>query len=726
MNNELQYPEIERDIQQCYGILNGDILTVAAKIVDSVEHNPVPGLKVNPVFNSGNHVPVGSIKVMNDFYDEATGFYWFDVKVNPVEHAVTFGFEATAIVDEKRYPLFFKVVISEPSRTVVETCGFNQTDFHYAIGTKDQNDKLQRYPLSSLAASGLVFLHRYIPVNHKGVNFLWKADIESGATKEICVLGNVMIGNDIHPYLIRKTVQYPVVKEISGEQVDASTLSVTLQLDKPVSPHVRIGGRVGYQDEGASGTMAIDLATVLHADNDTLTLSIPIWHVKQKGTVKVRLVINLDDELRTPVIAEVMIPVVCCCNNQTEATVNEVNHQLTTERQSLILDVNWKDGSAVDNFTVESDQEGTSISVKDNRILITRPITVDPDHRNEFTLSGKIHLDEYGIDQPLEYHSTASIGDNYLPLKLVETFCTNTDDHANFFLSVRHNDGSIPANIDMDRIEIVDGPYSDTVRNYHYDQDNGQLQFTLSVPLDKMHYPSTSIKATLFLNFTIDGEKHSTTLLLNDNVKVDYRIFPTFSGYRYQKVDDGYKLIAEWKITDNAGAAPRSVSVMEFNLNGKRVDFGKRYNQSTQTLTIETKVVINHKGKLHLNTLISAQGMSFFVPLPDETIEFMLPGAAVVRDIVLDKEQNQIKVEWDVRGWDDKIPHHVEPDPSGWVPLGGITTDRPYVDYNWQNGVLTCIFTLHDKNASTFAAKNTVQIGKADLTSYPLTFEYKV
>lgn len=719
MSNEQVYPDIKRDIESCYGVLNGDILTVAAKIVDSTTASPIPGLVVNKVFNSGNHVPVGTIKVFNDVYDETTGFYWFDVKVNLLEEAVTFGFETLATVNGKKFPISFSVSVPGQTKAEVGKLYFNGSTVQYEV-TGKSGTRILRYPLDTITHTNVSSVLHPTRLLSEGVNYLWNTDLGTGEIREIRILGNVMIDDEIHTYVVRQTVKVPNVLKSAVKQLTGNQVNIMLTLDTPVGDDVKMMGVAEYVKTPELGKTLISADNLTVTNGTELSFDVTLWDIKHKGEVYFDMTFNLGDECNTPLPVKLQSEVKRFSNGQTEAVLTEMAQVVANDLHTLIYKVDWKNGEPVEGFTVIPDEEETDVKIKGNHFFLTKPVKIDPDRAQEFSLSGKVSLAEYGLTDSITYKGTKTVGSDLFPLKVPGSICSFIEDKAAFIVALRSNNGNVLDNVVVDSVVIEQGPLGTTIRSTDYDGDSGQLRFQVDASLSDLIYPSVNVIVKVNLTVSHGQEQGQHQIKIASKVKVDYKIYPTYIGTRFEKGPNGYKGIAQWKILDNNDGAPKSTSIISFKVNGKNTTFTKRYNQTTRILSAEFDIPVESGEIVHITGTISASELNHFVSLSDAMFTFYTPGAATLLKHLFDPEMTRLTVQWKMAGWSTEIPGEVLLD--DWLVLGGVTTEFLFTDYNPHTGILTCAFKLTDPKSDRFSARTTCRIGKSDGNGYPISF----
>lgn len=720
MDNELQQLGVPRVVKECYGVLNGETLTVAAKIVDW-GNMPIPGLTINPTFHSGNHVPVGTIKVSNDFYDETTGFYWFDVKVNPLNCKAHFAFETTASVEEVTGPIKFCLDVSGQSKTEITGVEFIGRDLYYNVAPKPGHSVF-KHPLETKATVNLSDLQSRF-TNNPGVDYLWGCPI-AGQDGEIRALGNVMVDGVTEPYLFRHTLTSPEILSVSATQTNANTLNVKVTLDKPFGEKLLVNGFASYTEDPEFGRCIISGGKNPTINGNEASFDIRIWEVKKKGLVDVELVINIGDEVNTPVVVDIPTSVTAWTDGEKTINVVKVAHTVTAGKQTLVGRVEWKGSKQpVENFKVLPNEDNVNVVIKKDHFFLTRSVEVNKDHQNTFTLSGKVDLGEYGITRKTNFSESIDVGSDIVPIKIAGSQCNIVEDKGLFILALRNNNGSIPTDVVLEKLQVLQGsPFSNLFSEVNYDGNTGYLQFKLPIPLDKITYPEVLAKAKLQLSVLNGDTATEGYVVLDSKAKVDYKVFPLYRQTRYEQKGEGYLAISEWQVVDNNGGFPKAVSLMQFKVNGKNVSSSKFYNQSNGTLTVKYDVPVLPESVVHLSATISATGLNYFVQLSDVVFTFYKPGTAKLIKCELNPERTRVTVQWAVRGWDTSIPHDVVVNPDTWVVISGVNTKGIYTDYDNFRGILTCGFNVQNKDLTEFHARNTIRIGKSDGTEYPLTF----
>lgn len=719
MSDEQTYPDINRDIESCYGVLNGDILTVAAKIVDPVTAKPIVGLTVNNVFNSGNHVPVGSIKVFNDVYDETTGFYWFDVKVKPIEHAADFSFETIAVLGKRKYPIRLALSVPGQSKAVVGKPYFTGTTVRYEV-TGKPGTRILRYPLETITSVGAVAMTNHSRVATEGVTYLWTTNLKPGENREIRILGHVMIDDEVHTYVVRQTVKVPNVVASAITQLNGSQVGIKLVLDTPVGKGAEMMGVVQYVKAPELGK-ALIRATDLAVTNDTeLYCEVSLWEIKQKGEVSFNMFFNLGDEINTPLPVTLQSEVKRFSNGQVNISLTEVTQTVSNNRHTLVYKANWENGEPVEGFSVVPDEEDTDVKIKGNHFFLTRPVKRDPDRAQEFTLSGKLSLSEYGIEEPVPYKGSRIVGSDLFPLKVPGTACSLMEDKASFIVALRANNGDLVDNVTVSSVIIEQGPFGTYVRESSYDADNGQLRFKLDATLAKLVYPYTDVVCRVNLAVTQGDIQELHEIRVSHKVKVDYKIYPAYIGTRFEKGPNGHKGIAQWLVVDNNMGAPKSASIISFKVNGKSTTFTKRYNQGTQILSAEFDIDVSPGKIVHVTGTVSASELNHFVTLTDATFVFYPPGSATLVNHMFNPDKTHLTVQWKMTGWSTELPGEVFVD--DWLVLGGVNTQFLFTDYDAKTGILTCKFRVENPQSDRFSARTTCRIGKSDGNSYPLSF----
>ncbi|QYN79912.1 hypothetical protein PQD71_gp019 [Kosakonia phage Kc263] len=722
MDNEFRQLDLSNAVKECYGVLNDDILTVAAKIVNPQTGLSILDLKVNPIFHSGNHVPVGTIKATNDFYDELTGFYWFDVKVNPINRKAHFRFETTASVNGQSDSVAFDLDISGQSKTETNKVEFIGRDLYYSVSAKPGHSVF-KHPLETKVTANLSeFQPRFM--NDQSVGYLWKCeDFVEG--KEICAIGNVMVDGVTELYLFRHTLTLPNLVEATATQTDTNVLNVKVTLDKPFGERPLVNGSVGYTENPDFGRWVIKGGKNLQVDGNQISFDIGIWDVKKKGLIDVDLIINIGDDANTPVNIGIPTSVQAWSDGEKTVTVTKLTHNVFNGIETLICQVNWKNSQGkVCDFTVIPDDPNVKVTVKENVFFLDRPVSLDRNRRNTFTLSGKLDLSEYGIAKKTTFSESVNMGSDFLPVKVSAIQAAIIEDAGSFIVALTTNNGSRLTDVVLNSVTVDDGPFGKYIREQRYDADTGYLQFKLDVALKDLTYPEVLLKAKLQLDVKFDDTPASVIVPVQVKATVDYQINASYIGTRYERAGEGYRGIAQWRVGDNNNSAPASVSIMGLKVNGKTTAFTKRYNQSTRILSAEFDIPVKSGHILHLNATISSPGVNHFVTLPDVLFTFYTPGAATVARQMFNPDKTHLTVQWNVQGWSSEIPSEVTL--GEWQPLGGISTKMVYANYDNKLGLLTCTFALENPESDIFAAKNTIRITHADGNMYPLTFSYKL
>lgn len=699
------------------GALNGDVLTVAAIMVWKETQEPITRLAVNPRIYSGNHLPVGDLKVFNAFYDESEGIYWFDIKVRPVTKAMTFVLQTDATIDGQVVPVKFDVSVAGPSPLVVSPVTFDGDVMRFEVSA--ENGRLMRYPLETLVTREIVGKATPALTKNKAIPYAFRASIDNdimgeGEIKTYAVMGTAKVDDVVHAWVARVSVRSNdgmAEAKLVGENL----LRVTAVLERP-HPNLGVGLPVTYEFESGIKGLTNEIRDLVVEDN-TVEFHLPISTVKQLDEIRLRFHLVEKDNANAPIFLHARCTVHAWNNEQSELQVEVASHTLKRNVEQLFLNVRWKDGTPLKHPVVKVTDSSVAVQVSEGRIMLSRKVSPNVHRKTELVLAGSIDLSGYGITEVVPFMDTLSVGSDEFPARLIAGAGAVGQNGTNVFVSVRQNNGDI---FKEARVETFNGA---AVEDAHYDAEQGILSFL--VPNSAVDVVNE--QAQVNINFVL-GNATSEPFVFKGKLRIEtpYTVEASKPTWRYRRDVTGRTLAEiQWEITDSEGGHPQWVNLSQLRLNGFDTSpVEVKYQAVTGVLTISVDLSTQvHNSVLFVAPIVQVAGTGGFLTLPPLDTRFKTPGQVTHTGHEFIEDGRKVKVFFDVQGWTSHPPTEVRLANNNWSRVEGVRYDKSYSEYDADTGKLMVLFDVIP-GATHFVASTSMQFNPQDNTVYPLEFYF--
>jgi hypothetical protein len=705
-----------RDIYfQADGALNGDILTVACLIVWADDKTPIEGLNISQTFLSGNHLPVGDLKSFNEYYDPITGIYWFDIKVKPVTEAIDIVLQTSGTINGEQIPIKINVSLPGPSPLLVTPITFDGSVMRFEVGAKE--GKLLTYPLSLKASREIDSKADAIPSKEKRIPYAFYTPINNGSEETYAVMGTAEVSGIKHNWVTRTTVKTNN-GTVTAELVDENLIGVKVKLTTP-NPDITVDLPVKFQlDNGTIGlTNRLQDFSIV---DDVVSFDLPISDVKEVGNVKFKFHLNETTNQNAPIFLVGAAPVKRWSHGQSKVKVVVDEHTFKRNVDSVFAHAFWEDGTPVTGFSLKNVTPGAYSGVKGNQVILSRKFVPNVHKENNLTLGATIDLSAFGIEETFSFEDTIKVGNDVIPARLMSGQGTVHEDDVYFVLAVRQNNGDLFKDVKVEK-------YNNglTIKEQDYDADRGFLNLIVDNTSIKTVGDRATIKLELVVTTKDDQEFHTT---YEGRIKIDtpFKVISDLPIWRYRKdaVTGQIYVDITWILRGNDGHYPNKANITELKLNGVGItNYTKMYNQSFGALVASVPVTLKTGNTLYIGAVATASGLSSFVNLPPVDAKYREPGTATYLDHeFIGKEK--VKVSFAIQGWDSDVPSEVQIDDESWDRVEGVKLGKTFSQYDNKRGILTVTFDVYDFNALVFKGSTAMKFNFADLTVYPISFNF--
>jgi hypothetical protein len=695
------------------GALTGDILTVACLIVWADDKSPIEGLDIYRRMLAGNVLPSGDLSSFNEYYDQLTGTYWFDIKVRPITEPTDVVIQARGFVHGTEIPVLFEMHIPGPSPLVVSPITFDGNIMRFEIG--NTSGKLLQYPLSVKAVREIDGNAAALPSKQKRIPYAFYTPINNGQVETFAVMGMAEVDGVKHNWVARTEIKTND-GELSLEQKGENLLGVSVKLANPKAT-TEINLPVKF--ELGDGTYGI--ANQVHDYNqidDVVYFDIPLSDIKDQTSVKVSFHLNETSNSNAPIFLMGQAPVKRWSNGQSKIKIEIDSHTFKRNVDTLYAHVFWEDGTPVKGFRLKNITPECHSGVKGNQIILSRKFVPNQHKENKLTLGATVDLTPFGIEEETSFEDILSIGSDILPIRVVSGLGTVLGDEVHFNIAVRQNNGDIFNDAVLDVFNA-----NAKIKNQSYDKDSGIVSFTV---------PNTAInvideRANVATKFTVTTDE-ALQGTFNGTIKIDvpYTIKADLPIWKYRRdqLTGRIYIDATWVLKGSDGNYPNTANIADVKLNGMGVtDYKKSYNQSFGALSLSFPVSLQPGGMLYVSATASASGLGNFFNLPALDSRYREPGT--VRYVNHEfTEDNKVKVFFDVQGWDSLPPAEVQIEDNSWNRVEGVKYGKSYSEYDPKKGVLMVQFDLFDPNAPVFKGETSMKLNYADMTTYPISFSF--
>lgn len=714
MNNKLTLPVNDRNIYiRSEGALNGDILTVAARVLWDDTKQPVEELNVSEVFVAGNDLPVGDLRSSNQFYDNETGVYWFDIKVKPLKGPVDFILQTDAVVNGVQVPIRFNVPMNGPSPLVVSPIVFEDDVIHFQISTT--KGKLLRYPLGVEATRNILGAGKAKATKDPVVSYAFTVDIFNGSEFTYAIMGTADVDSVKHNWVTRIDVKTNdgdcVIKQIGKDLV-----SVTATLNTPI-PNAKliIPARFAFDNETHGISYQVDN---LKISGNEVYFELPIGTVRGKGVASIAFTLYDPDNHNLPVNFKADADVKLWNDGETEIDVKVIKHSFKDNVEYLEFNTFWKNGQPATGLKIIDITKGAEYGTVGNRIIIAKEVAVNPDYETRLVLEGKFDLSDYDISETTPFSESLVIGSSVVPMKLMSGLGTVDEDKLNTFLSIRQNNGDIFSDIKVVKFNGVED-----ISSQGYDKNTGIVSFT--APSGSIHVQQKRGNVAITFEGNSGDQTYSFEFVGTLKVDVPYKVTASQPSWRYtfNPIEKQVYLNITWELKGNDSNYPLTGYIAQLRLNGSGPIWNKNYNSANGLLQVAVPVDLQHNGSIFVEAIASVTGLGSFIHLPPITARYRTPGTATYTGNEFTND-NKLKVFFDIQGWDSKSPEEVQLDDFSWNKVIGVKLGKTYSEYDNKTGKLTVVFDLFDPDSEIFAAETTMKFDLTDTTEYPIKFTF--
>lgn len=681
-----------------FGVLKGNVLSVAVALNFEYSNEIPKGLIPSPNFISGNGLPVGAITPINTFYDETTGVYWFDLKVNPITGPIVYGFETIGTIGDEVYPIRFTVDISGETKAVVSDIQFNKNVLQYNVGAKEGN--VLRHRLTPFATRGITRVDEGVGKDNTAA-YGFGTNIDNTKEQIFAVIGSIDIDKVRHNYMV-KVATGIVSGGLEIKQKDANTLHAKVVMDKAGKYDVTYP--ISYVGDGINGIA--NIVDNLTVEGKTLSFDIPITAITKQNRLKVEVVINKDGK---PVFLETMVPVYLWNDNQTDYSIVLVSDVLVKDTRTLTFQANWKNSQPINKLGLLLPNTAVNeVSFRDEGngvYTIVNKVDLQGGIKKDFILNGQWDLTHYGVEKQTPFKYVKTSGDDVLPIKDVGItgYISPGDGLLNLTMAFRANNGDILDNVKVNSIRIV-GKEFDSVflKENTYDVNTGICSVSLAnVP--ELPYPGKAIIAGITGVVKQGDETHKFTIQKKVYIPVDYAVHVSPPSYGFIIESSGPVLVASWDLKGNDGKYPKSINITSVKLNNVSPSFGsvnKQYYSTTGTLIVKVPCMPNYKETLSLAIAGSPSGLSSFLNFAPVFATYKDPGSVhnVSNELVEGIGNSyQLISKFDINGFSDEVVKEISMDNAKWVNQLKVEPVVSYHLYDNKTGILTVTTNLKEK-----------------------------
>lgn len=712
MTNQTQMSVNNRDIYfRTDGAINGDIVTVASLIVWADDKSPIDDIVISDQFASGNYLPVGQLKMTNQYYDKVTGLFWFDVKLKPITEPTNIVLQTSATIDGVQIPVRFDFSLAGPSPLVVSPVTFDGNKMEFDISAS--TGRLLRYPLAVLAVREIDGNAEAPPSKDKKIPYSFYVPISNNSQDTYAVMGQAEVDHVKHNFVVRTTISTND-GELSLSQTGENLISATIKLAK-ASAHIGINLPIKFQFE--NGTFGIiNKVENFAVLGDTVTFDFLVSDIKRVEDLTVQFHLTEGDNGNAPIFFKGKTSVKRWSHGQSKIKLVVDSQTYKKNLHSLYMSAFWEDGTPVTWFSLDNLKPDAEWGVTRNNIVVCRSVTVDVFKKTTLTLSGEVDLSAYGIDERFPFSESIDVGSDIIPARMISGLGTVNQDEVWFNIAIRQNNGDIFKDVNL---KMFNG--TDVIKNQKYDATQGILGFSVSNTAVNVKKAKANIDLQLSLTSDSVYEYHYKGMI---NINVPYQVTsgrPTHS-YRKDIVNGGILVDVVWALKGNDGTFPASVNVTQVRKNGVLTDYKSSYNQGSGLLTITAPVNLPDKSVLYIEPTVSASGLGTFVTLPGLDVKYDVPGKVTYDGHEF--RNGKVAVYFKVRGWLGYYPDLVQIDNRSWDKQLGVKLGKTYSEYDNTTGIMTVVFDIFDPDAPVFSAETEMKMDLGDSTVYPVSFSF--